>query len=135
MKLTKEQKLAFNIADSVEEHWFNSSIIGHILSDQPHYTVDRIMELIAHIIKHNAERYKGDLAAGEVSEGLILANELQQAITQIKEYIQFNNLKLPREAKQIIQELPDVQSNKNRYDWSKHDSSNFLPFDVNAVLM
>lgn len=134
MKLTKEQKLAFNIADSVEEHWFNSSIIGHILSDQPHFTVDRIMELVAHIIKHNAERYKGDLAAGEVSEGLILAYELQQAINQIKEYTQFNNLRLPREAKQIISELPDVQLNNNKYDWLHHEYKN-SPFDVQAVLM
>lgn len=134
MKLTKEQKLAYNIADSVEEHWFNSSIIGHILSDQPHFTIDRIMELVAQIIKHNAERYKGDLAGGEVSEGLILANALQQSISDIKKSNEFNNLRLPREANQIIRELPEVQSNNNRYDWSKHNDK-FLPFEVNAVIM
>lgn len=134
MKLTKEQKLAFSIADSVEEHWFNSSIIGHILSDQPHFTIDRIMELVAHIIKHNAERYKGDVAAGEVAEGSILAYELQQAIEDIKQFYEFNNIKLPRSSRQIIDELPDVQVNNQRYDWSK-DDSNFLPFDVNAVIM
>jgi len=39
---TKEQKLADDLANVVEDHWFNPAILAHLLSNQPHFTIDRL---------------------------------------------------------------------------------------------
>ena len=88
---TKEHKVAETLANAVEEHWFNPSILGRYLADQPLYTIDRIIEVIAQIAKHNADRYQ---LQGGGSEGLFLANELNEHIKVIKTKYKFNNLKL-----------------------------------------
>ena len=46
-----EQKLADDLANAVESHWFNPAIIGRLLANQPIYTTDRVMEMVAQIIR------------------------------------------------------------------------------------
>jgi hypothetical protein len=78
---SKEQKVAEAIAELTESHWFNPAIMGRILSDQPIYTLDKIMDMVKWIIHYQNQRYKVEQVAGRTSEGLLLAHELD---TQIK---------------------------------------------------
>ena len=88
---SKEQKVAIAIADASEDHWFNPSILGRYLTEQPHYTLDRIIEMVAEISRHAASRYQLE---GGGSEGLFLANELNEHIKVLKTKYKFRNLKL-----------------------------------------
>ena len=93
---TKEQKVGELISNSVEDHFFLASQVGYYLSQQPYYTVDRVMELIAWIIEKQARRYDDDLSkSGEFSEGLWLASELDKVIDRYKAKYKFEHIKLP----------------------------------------
>lgn len=107
MKST-EVKLANDLATATESKWFNPAIMGHILSDQPLYTIDRVMEMVAYIIKYQAGRYKVEFEKGNTSEGLFLANELGKTIAILQTLYQFDSLALPKKASQIIKELPEA---------------------------
>ena len=91
-----ELKLAEQIANVADNHFFNPGIIAHYLSEQPHYTIDRITELVVHIIRQQAKRHRLDWADGTTSEGLFLANELSKAYDLIMSGHNWNNLTLPK---------------------------------------
>jgi hypothetical protein len=94
--MTKEQKLADAIANAVEDHWFNPATVGRILANQPYYTIDRLMEIVAWVIEKQAGRHDDELQKGrDISEGLFLAKELDKVIDKYKTKYQFNNIKLP----------------------------------------
>lgn len=92
---SKEVKVGELIANSVEDHWFNPATLGHYLSNQPNWTVDRVMEVVCWIIEKNARIYEAKAAGGEVSEGLILAYKLDQIVDRIKQANNFKHIKLP----------------------------------------
>lgn len=93
---TPETKLAEQIVTAMENHYFSPGIIAHTLADQPHYTIDRLMEMIVKIVKYQAQRHQIDWENGRTSEGLFLANELNNHIKEITKKYQFNNLSLPK---------------------------------------
>jgi hypothetical protein len=93
---TPETKLAEAIVTAMENHYFSPGIIAHTLADQPHYTIDRLMEMIVKVIKYQAQRHQSDWENGRTSEGLFLANEINKSIQRITEYYTFNNLSLPK---------------------------------------
>ena len=93
---TTEMKLAEQIADATDDHYFNSSIVAHALADQPHHTIDRIVELIVKTIRYQALRHNNEWENGTTSEGLFLANEIHQSIKTITDKYTFNNLSLPK---------------------------------------
>jgi len=92
---SKEQKVGELLANSVEDHWFNPASLGHYLAQQPLWTVDRVMEVVAWIIEKNARRAENEAAEGTYSDGLTLAYNLDNLINRIKESKQLNNIKLP----------------------------------------
>jgi hypothetical protein len=92
---SKEIKVGELLANSVEDHWFNPATLGHYLSQQPHWTIDRVMEVVCWIIEKNARIYEAKAGKQEISEGLALAYKLDQIIDKIKEANNFNNIKLP----------------------------------------
>ena len=92
---SKEIKVGELLANSVEDHWFNPATLGHYLSNQPNWTIDRVMEVVCWIIEKNARIYEGKAGAGEVSEGLILAYKLDQIIDRIRATDNFKHIKLP----------------------------------------
>ena len=92
---SKEIKVGELLANSVEDHWFNPASLGHYLSQQPNWTIDRVMEVVAWIIEKNARIYEAKSEAGEVSEGLILAYKLDQVIDRMKQASNFKHIKLP----------------------------------------
>ena len=93
---SKEHKLGELLANSVEDHFFNPAALGRYLAEQPIYTLDRIMEIVAWVGEKQARRYERDYhEGGVVSEGLMLAYKLDQVIDKIKIQNDFNNIKLP----------------------------------------
>ena len=92
---SKEQKIGELLSNSVEDHFFNPAMVGHYISQQPYYTVDRIMELVAWIIEKQARRQDDAIKGGVYSEGLWLASELDKVIDKYKKKYKFENIKLP----------------------------------------
>jgi hypothetical protein len=92
---SKEIKVAEAIANAVEDHWFNPAAVGRYLADQPFYTLDRVMELVAWVIEKQARRFDLQKEAGEITEGLFLANELDKVVDTIKLKYKLENIKLP----------------------------------------
>lgn len=92
---SKEIKVGELLANSVEDHWFNPATLGHYLSQQPNWTIDRVMEVVAWVIEKNARIYETKSAGGEVSEGLILAYKLDQVVDRMKQTSNFQHIKLP----------------------------------------
>ena len=92
---SKEIKVGELLANSVEDHFFNPATLGYYLSQQPNFTIDRVMEVVAWIIEKNARVYEDRAGNQMVSEGLALAYKLDQIIDRIKEANQFQHIKLP----------------------------------------
>ena len=124
---TKEHQIGELLANSVEDHFFNPAALGRYLAEQPIYTIDRVMEVVAWIIEKQAERYRREVEnGGLVSEGLALAYKLDQVVDKIKEKNTFNNLKLPitnQERKAIIDRMPKEKTGDYKYSWL-HETNN-----------
>ena len=78
--MSKEIKLADTIANAMEDHFFNPAAVARHLSNQPIYTVDKVMELISYIIMSMDERRKVEAEQGSTSQGLILAYNLKKML-------------------------------------------------------
>jgi hypothetical protein len=102
MSKTPEIKTAQDIANLAEDHWFNPAIMARYLIDQPYYTTDRIMELVAQIIKWGGRRHEDELTPSGIyesntsSEGLFLANELSKTLDKLNKIYVWENIKLPK---------------------------------------
>lgn len=93
---SKEQKIGELLANSVEDHFFNPAALGRYLAEQPIYTMDRVMEVVAWVIEKQARRYEREIEQnGVVSEGLALAFKLDQVVDKIKLKNKFQHIKLP----------------------------------------
>ncbi len=125
---TKEQQIAELLCNYSEDHFFNPASLGGFLADQPTYTLDRIMEVVAWVIEKQARRYEREVEnGGMVSEGLAIAYKLDQVIDKIKDKNTFNNVKLPitnTERKAIIDRLPKEREQNYRYSWLHETNTN-----------
>ena len=133
MSKTKEIKVAEDLVNLTEDHWFNAAILARYLTDQPFYTVDRIMELVAQIIRWQANRHNDELNtedgiynSGQTSEGLFLANELNETLNRLIKTYKWENIKLPVDPDKVIAKLPKVAEQSYRHSWL-HDKDNRDP--------
>lgn len=118
MAKSEELKVAEALVNASESHWFNSSIMARYMSNQPYYTLDRIMELCASLIHEIARRHGAGDQDGIDSEGTYLANELSFALKEIKQIYKFNNLNLPKTTEEIVARLPKYETKaSNRHSW------------------
>lgn len=99
---TKEQKVAEAIANATEDHYFNPAAVARYLADQPHYTIDRVMELVVWIIEKEARKQELDWNSGTTSEGLFLAKELDNLVNKLTKKYDWKNLDLPKEHKAVV---------------------------------
>jgi hypothetical protein len=126
---TPEQKVAEQLVNLTEDHWFNAASLARYITDQPYYTTDRIMELVAQIIRWGGRRHEDELTPSGVyesnssSEGLFLAHELNESLTKLIKTYKWENLKLPVDSKKVIDKLPKVAEQNYRYSWL-HDEDN-----------
>ena len=114
MKST-EQKLADDIANAVESHWFNPAVIARLLSNQPTYTMDRVMEMVAQIIR--------TISARDVeSDGVALAKELDKYIKLLQDEHTFDTIKLPSRDTYKVKRAEPIR--KASFGW-KEESNPF----------
>ena len=131
MAQSKEIKLAELIANNVEDFYFNPAVVARYLSDQPYYTIDRIMEMLVHIINHQAMRHDTEAVDNLTSDGITLARELAAAVVAIRETMDFPNLKLPKQHSDIVAGMPKYDTTKVvKYNWLTHtDETNKITID------
>lgn len=124
---TKEQQIGELLANSVEDHFFNPAALGRYLAEQPTYTIDRVMEVVAWIVEKQAERYRREVSNnGTVCEGLIIANMLDNVIDKIKVSNDLKHVKLPitpKERGEFVKSLPETKETNYRYSWL-HETNN-----------
>ena len=124
---TKEEQVGELLANSLEDHFFNPAALGRYLADQPSYTLDRVMEVVAWVIEKQARRYDREVETnGTISEGLAIASRLDLVIDKIKEQNELKNVKLPittKERRAIVKALPKEQEQSYRYSWL-HETDN-----------
>jgi len=121
---TREIKVAEALVNLTEDHWFNAAILARYLTDQPYYTVDRIIELLAQTINRYAARHNDELDtedgiynSGMTSEGLFLANELNKTLNELIKTYKWENIKLPADPDKFIKRLPKVEEQSYRHSW------------------
>lgn len=93
---TPEQKVANDLANLAESHWFNPASLGRELANQPLYTVDRMLELVVHILKAQSVRHEIEKANGVSSEGLLFATELNRYIKHMSGKYRWKHIKIPK---------------------------------------
>ena len=96
MSKTPEIKVAEQLTNLMDDHWFNPTLFGRYLAEQPLYTIDRVMEMVVSVISEQAKMYQLQRVNGTSSEGLLLANELNECIKAYQEIHVISNLKLPK---------------------------------------
>ena len=118
MSKTTEIKVAESLVNLMDDHWFNPTMFGRYLAEQPIYTIDRIMEMVASIISEQAKMYNLYSNQGTYTEGLMLANELNECIKAYQESNQLVNLKLPSRSYKVKREEP-VKT--NIFGWKEEE--------------
>jgi len=106
MSKTQEIKVAESLVNLMDDHWFNPTIFGRYLAEQPIYTIDRIMEMIVSVIAEQAKMYDVYSNQGTHTEGLMLANELNECIKAYQQDNNLVNLKLPSRSYKVKREEP-----------------------------
>lgn len=124
MTKTTEIKIAEQLTNLMDDHWFNPTIFGRYLAEQPLYTIDRVMEMVVSIISEQAKTYQLHKVRGESTEGLLLANELNECIKAYQEHTVISNLKLPKPTVYNIKR--DVKVNPRIFGYTDEDKD---PFD------
>ena len=124
MSKTTEIKIAEQLTNLMDDHWFNPTIFGRYLAEQPLYTIDRVMEMVVSIISEQAKTYALHKVRGESTEGLLLANELNECIKAYQEHTVISNLKLPKPVVYNIRR--DVKVNPRIFGYTDEDKD---PFD------
>lgn len=133
---TKEHQIGELLANSVEDHFFNPAALGRYLAEQPIYTIDRIVEVVAWIIEKQAERYRREVENnGTVCEGLVIANMLDKMIDKIKVSNDLKSVQLPitpKERGEFVKSLPQVQEQSYRYSYL-HETNNGSNATINVT--
>ena len=77
-----ETKVAEKLAEGLNNHTFSPAVLANILTTYyPIYTQDRLMELVKWIIKYNSMRMTNEWDKGNTSEGLMMADALNDILT------------------------------------------------------
>lgn len=126
----RETKLADTVASCVEDHFFNPAAVARHLSNQPIYTVDKVMELVSYIITSMKGRYDVEQEQGSTSDGLILANNLYKAIQIVDKKVGFENIKIPKPPKYKAKTLENTH-HSSRYSWL-HETNHGPQFHTNV---
>lgn len=90
-----ELKVAEQLANLTESHWFNPAVMARYLSNQPLYTIDRIMEMVIQIIKYQDNQYAVENQNGRTSEGLFLAHQLNKDLQVLAKKYEWKNIAIP----------------------------------------
>jgi len=128
---TPEIKVAESLVNLMDDHWFNPTIFGRYLAEQPLYTIDRVVEMIVSVISELDKQSKIHQSRGESSEGLLLSNELYECVKAYQEITKLNNLKLPKPIS-YNRRIGGVKESSYKYSWL-HDEGNLSSDRLNVI--
>jgi hypothetical protein len=81
MAKANEVKVAEKLADSLNDYTFSPAVMAnYLVTHYPIYTQDRLMELVKYLIHYNSINMRTQWEAGKTSEGLLLADALNDMI-------------------------------------------------------
>jgi hypothetical protein len=121
MSKSPELKVAESLVNLTDDHWFNPTVFGRYMAEQPLHTIDRIMEMVVSIISEQAKMYNVYLNRNETTEGLSLANELNECIKAYQEDNRLVNLKLPSRSYQVKR----VEPKQYKFGWRSEELDPF----------
>ena len=76
-----ETKAADKVLEAMDSHWFNPAIMAReLVNGCGHYTQSKVMELVVEIIKQTAAQFDNAWEEGITSEGLLMAQRLNDMI-------------------------------------------------------
>lgn len=82
MAKSNETKIADKLTDALNDGTFSPAVMAdYLITNNTLYTIDRIMELVRYIIQYNAIRMRIEWDKGQTSEGLMLADALNDMLT------------------------------------------------------
>lgn len=82
MAKSNETKIADKLTDALNDGTFSPAVMAdYLITHNTLYTIDRIMELVKYIIQYNAIRMRIEWDKGQTSEGLMLADALNDMLT------------------------------------------------------
>ena len=122
MSKSPEIKVAESLTNLMDDHWFNPTVFGRYLAEQPLHTIDRVMEMIASVISEQAKMYNVYLNRNETTEGLSLANELNECIKAYQEDNNLVNLKLPSRSFKVPKR---EEVKEHRFGWRSEELDPF----------
>lgn len=81
MAKSNETKVAEKLVEGLNDYTFSPAVLANVLTTYyPMYTQDRLMELVKWIIKYNALRMRTEWDKGNTSEGLLMADLLNDTL-------------------------------------------------------
>lgn len=120
MAQTPEQKLAKQMAEALDNHWFNPSLFADILTtDYPIYTQNQVMEVIKYVVRFQAKRMRYEWENDTTSDNLLLADALAEIINTIQPDI---------DTRQYVDSLPEAAGPRVNTSWihsTKENTNNF----------
>jgi len=104
MAKSNETKVAEKLAEGLNDYTFSPQVLANVLTTYyPIYTQDRLMELVKCIIQYNSLRMTTEWDKGNTSEGLLLADLLNDTLIQKygQEEVQFADTRT-RDSKYVM---------------------------------
>lgn len=85
MAKSEESKIGDKLIDNLCNYTFNIPLLAnYLISNIPMGANDRLMELVRYIIQYNSQQMAVEWEKGNTSEGLLLADALNDLIVALK---------------------------------------------------
>lgn len=84
MRKKKHEKVANTLTEALADHYFDRvGLASLLMSFSPHYTIDKIMELVEYILIFANDRYAHDWEINNnTSEGLVKARDWYRVLEE-----------------------------------------------------
>lgn len=79
-KKTDEEKLVDLLEQVTNNYWFNPVVAAHLIANLSLYNQDKIVDLIAEVVKAQAIRFQNEIEHDQTTAGLMLAAHLAEVV-------------------------------------------------------
>ena len=79
-KKTDEEKLVDLLEQVTNNYWFNPVVAAHLIANLSLYNQDKIVDLIAEVVKAQAIRFQNEIEHDRTTAGLMLASHLAEVV-------------------------------------------------------
>jgi hypothetical protein len=109
MAQTPEYKLAKQVAEALDNHWFNSALFADIITtDYTVYTQNKLIELVKWVLRFEQRRFEYEWETGVSSNELMQADALADVL---------NNMEPGIDTRKFVDSLPEAEAKKVSTSW------------------